>query len=534
MRAAAIYGTLGALVLTAAGVAPASSSPAALPLPLPGSREASGTATAARDAAAAGIDWKKCPAVEELQAPVRCGKVSVPVDYARPHGKQIELTVSRRRATGPAAGRQGPLLYNPGGPGGSGMSFPLFGDRLGGVWKKLNSGYDFVGYAPRGVGRSAPLTCRDPKQADRGAGRAPRVPSAAFKRAMRAKAAAYAKGCAQRQGDRLDHWTTPDNARDLDVLRAALGSPRLNFLGTSYGTYIGSVYATLFPRHVRRLVLDSVVDPRPDKIWYRSNLDQNPAFERRWNDWKRWVARHDAAYGLGHTPKTVQRNFDAARDAVDRGRLGGSAGRSVGSRELVAGYLDVAYDDSTWAGHAAALAAFRKGDPRKLTGMVAPDRAGAAGAAAAENSNAVYTAVQCSDAPWPRDWARWDRDNTALARRAPFNTWGNVWMNLPCAYWRGRQAQPVDVRAEPGLLPPVLLLAATRDPATPYEGAVETWKRLSGSSLVTERGAGTHGVTGGNSCADKHLAAYLLHGTTPGRAAECAPRPAPKPERRSH
>jgi pimeloyl-ACP methyl ester carboxylesterase len=524
VRSAAIHGSLGALVLTAATIVPASGSHA-LPLPLRNAREAAGAAVAAKAAAAAGIDWTKCPASEGLTARVQCGKVTVPVDYADPRGEKIRLTVSRMKATGPSTGRQGALVHNPGGPGSNGMAFPLYGSMAGGVWKQLNKTYDFVGYAPRGVGRSAPLRCQEPKSADNGPSRSPREPSAAFKRRMQQKAAAYAGACARELGDRLDHWTTPDNARDLDVMRAALGSRKLNYLGVSYGSYLGAVYATLFPGHVRRLVLDSIVDPRPDKIWYQANLDQNPAFERRWNDWKRWVARHSSVYGLGRTSRAVQHNFDRARDAIDRGPVGGSAGRDVGSKQLLSGFIDVVYNDDAWAQYAAALAEFRKGDPQPLVGLVAPDPDAQGDKA---NSDAVYNAVQCADAPWPRDWSRWDRDNTALARRAPFQTWENAWMNLPCAYWRSRQSRPVDVHTGPGQLPHALLLAATRDPATPYEGAVETWRRLSGSTLITEKGAGTHGVTGGNKCADRHLAAYLLDGKTSGPAVECAARPAPE------
>lgn len=526
MRSAAIYGSLGALVLTAATVVP-SGGPQAFPLPFRHAREAAGAATAAGAAAAAGVDWHRCPAAERLSGRVECGKVTVPLDYARPRGEKIQLAVSRRKSTGPAAARQGVLLHNPGGPGGSGMAFPLYGTVAGGVWKRLNRAYDFIGYAPRGVGRSAPLSCRDPKKAGTKPERSPREPSTAFKRKMRQEAAAYARACARSQGDRLDHFTTPDNARDLDVLRAALGSRKLNYFGVSYGSYLGSVYATLFPGHVGRLVLDGVVDPRPDKIWYGAGLDQNRAFERRWNDWMRWVARHDTAYGLGRTARAVQRNFDKARDTLDRRRVGGSVGHDVGSKQLLAGFVSVGYEDAVWPQYAAALSEFAKGDPQPLVGLVAPDPEAAA---RTENSDAVYSAVQCSDAPWPRDWARWDGDNTELARHAPLLTWENVWTNLPCAYWRGRQSRPVDVRTGPGRIPPVLLVAATRDPATPYAGAVETWRRLSGSSLVTERGAGTHGVTGGNKCADGHVATYLLEGRTPGRAAECAARPAPKPD----
>lgn len=528
MRSFALHGTLGALVLTAATVVPASGSAGLVPLPLRDARQAAGTADAASAAAAAGIDWRRCPAVEQLPAGVECGKVTVPVDYAVPDGEKIQLTVSRKKATGPASARQGALLYNPGGPGGNGMTFPLYASPVvGGVWNKLNRAYDFVGYAPRGVGRSAPLRCRTAK-ARWAPTRSPREPSEEFKQAMQRRAAMYAKACASRAGDRLDHFTTPDNARDLDVLRAALGSRKLNFFGTSYGSYLGSVYATLFPGRVRRLVLDSVPDPRPGRIWYRSDLEQNAAFERRWSDWKKWVARHHTVYGLGRTARAVQRNFDEVRDTLDRGEnIGGSASRHVGSRQLLADFLRVGYDDETWAEHAAALSEFRRGDPLPLVESTAPDRYGAAEKA---NSDAVYNAVKCSDAPWPRDFARWDRDNTAVARRAPFQTWENAWMNLPCAYWHGEHSRPVDVRTRPGELPPVLLLAATRDAATPYEGVVRTWQRLSGSSLVTERGAGTHGVAGGNTCLDRHLAAYLLHGTAPGGSAECTARPEPKPD----
>ena len=152
----------------------------------------------------------------------------------------------------------------------------------------------------------------------------------------------------------------------------------------------------------------------------------------------------------------------------------------------------------------------------------------------AENGNAVYTAVECNDAPWPTSWRVWDRDNTRLARTAPFETWDNAWMNLPCAYWPAPRQTPLDVRTGPGELPPVLILAAERDAATPYAGALELRRRLSGSALVTERGAGTHGIAGGpNQCVNAHLDAYLLVGRLPGRNAECAPHAEPRPAARA-
>ncbi|UGY94175.1 alpha/beta hydrolase [Streptomyces gobiensis] len=527
MRATAAYGTLGALVLTAAAVAPAAGAP--LPLrptgPAQGdTAEARGAAVAAERAAAAGINWGRCPSVERLPRSVRCGTVTVPVDYANPDGDSIKLTVSRRAATGPKAKRQGPLVYNPGGPGGNGMNFPLYSLFLGGTWKKLNESYDFIGFAPRGVGRSGPISCTDPAEYWKTPQESPRNPSEQFKQRKNKEAKAYAAGCAKRQGKRLDHFTTPNNARDLDVLRAALGQRQLNYLGVSYGTYIGSVYATLFPTHVRRLVLDSIVNPDPQQIWYQANLNQSLAFEDRWTDWKTWVARHHDVYGLGRTADAVQKNYDAVRDTLERKPAGGE----IGPRELLETYLGTGYTDELWAPRAYALAEFRKGNRKPL---IEAARHHPGVAASAENSAAVYTTTECADAPWPREWERWDRDNTEIARKAPFETWENAWMNLPCAYWQGKHSTPLEVGAEPGALPPVLLLAATGDAATPYEGALEVRRRLPDSVLVTERGAGTHGLSGGpNPCVNRHLEKYLLDGEVPSSDASCSARPEPEPE----
>ncbi|MFC5145785.1 alpha/beta hydrolase [Streptomyces aureoversilis] len=516
MRAVALYGALGSLVLTTLVSAPAD---ALAPGHTPGGHaEALGVAEAAQQAAAAGIRFGACPAAEGLPAPFECGTVSVPLDYAHPHGKHIRLTVSRGRATGPAHERQGALVYNPGGPGGSGMFFPL----LAAVpqWKKLAKAYDFVGYAPRGVGRSAPLSCVNPASFAKAPTDAPQHPSAAYKRKKIAQAKAYAQGCARKAGADLPHFTSLNNARDLDVLRAALGERRLTYMGASYGTYFGALYATLFPGHVRRMVFDSVVDPDPRKIWYRSNLDQSAAFEKRWGDWRRWVARHDKVYHLGRTAGQVLNSYDRASK-----RLGHRPAGKVGPGELQAALLQVGYTDTYWARAANALAAYLRGDAKPLRVLAEPD---ASGAAASENANAVYTAVECNDARWPRSWRVWDRDNTRLAERAPFETWQNAWMNLPCAFWKTYSQRPIDVRAARGALPPTLLLASERDAATPYKGALELRRRLPGSALVTERDAGTHGIGGGpNRCVNRHLDTYLLTGAVPARGAECAPRREP-------
>ncbi|MET8471315.1 alpha/beta hydrolase [Streptomyces sp. NPDC006422] len=521
MRAApAIGATAGSLLLSALAAAPAG---AAGPPPYPA--ETVGAHLAAERAESAGVHWGACPKVEELPKSVQCGTVSVPLDYARPLGKKIELTVSRTKATGKdhrsKVARQGALVFNPGGPGGNGMYFPMAAALP--EWRSIAAAYDLVGYAPRGVGRSAPLSCEDPKTYQKAPTQSPVHPTDAYKEKRIARAKAYARSCVERNPG-IEHYTTLNNARDLDVLRAALGEKKLTFMGASYGTYLGAVYADLFPSHVRRMVFDSAVDPSPDGVWYRNNLEQSAAFERRWADFRAWVARHDKAYHLGNTPEKVQSAYEKVRKELSREPAGGK----VGPGQLQAAFLQTGYYDDYWPLRAHALAAYVKGDPKPLVDQAAPiPRA----AKEDENGNAVYTAVQCNDAPWPTDFATWDRDNTELAKRAPFETWDNAWMNLPCAYWSAPRQRPVDVRTAPGELPPTLILAAERDAATPYKGALELNRRVAGSALVTERDAGTHGIGAGpNACVNGRMDAYLLHGELPeDGSASCAPHKEPEP-----
>ncbi|MFJ8309490.1 MULTISPECIES: alpha/beta hydrolase [unclassified Streptomyces] len=514
MRAVALYGTLGSLVLTVLTAAPAGGAD-------PQSAEARGVAVAARRAAAVPIVFGRCPQVEMLPPTVRCGTVEVPLDYAQPTGRQISLTVSRIKTRGKPADRQGALVFNPGGPGASSMYFPM----IAGLpeWKRIAGAYDLVGYAPRGVARSAPLSCQDPRDFAKAPTQSPPDPSPSYKKERMAQAQAYAEGCARNAGDALRHYTSINNARDLDVLRAALGEEKLTFMGASYGTYFGAVYATLFPSHIRRMVFDSVVNPDPGQIWYRNNLDQSLAFESRWADFRTWVAKHDDVYHLGTTADAVLQSYEKVRARLTSQPAGGT----VGPAQLQAAFLKAGYYDDYWVSRAFALSEFLKGNERPLVQQAAPK---AESAREDENGNAVYTAVECNDAAWPRDFATWDRDNSTLAKVAPFETWDNVWMNLPCAYWPAPQQKAVDVRAAEGALPPTLILAAERDAATPYRGALELQQRLPGSVVVTEKDAGTHGIAGGaNKCVNGYLEDYLLNGRTPVRRAACAPHPEPNP-----
>ncbi|WP_372444814.1 alpha/beta hydrolase [Streptomyces coffeae] len=490
-----------------------------------GAAEARGVAIAAAKAAKKGIDWKDCPADWGLAKPIQCGYVTVPLDYAKPDGRKIKIAVDRIGNTGSASERQGSLVYNPGGPGGSGMRFPTRVTNKNPVWAKAAMAYDFVGFDPRGVGHSAPISCVDPQEFVKAPKLDPVPDSEADKRVQRKLAKEYAQGCKERSGRMLPHMTTPNTARDIDVIRAALGDKKLNYLGVSYGTYIGGVYATLFPNHVRRLIVDSVVNPSREKIWYQANLDQDVAFEMRWNDWKAWVAKNDAAYHIGNTSAKVQKQWDTLRATAKESPIGGV----VGPAELLAFFQSAPYYDSAWTQVAEVWSAYLAGDNKPLIEAAGPDMSDTAGNIASENSNAVYTAVECADTKWPTSWAKWDRDNTRLHRDYPFLTWSNAWMNLPCATWGAKQHTPLEVGAAKGL-PKTLIVQSTRDAATPYDGAVELHKRLKGSRLITEKDAGSHGVTGlVNACINDRVDAYLLKGTVDAKDVTCGPHATPVP-----
>ncbi|MDQ0810117.1 pimeloyl-ACP methyl ester carboxylesterase [Streptomyces sp. B3I7] len=463
------------------------------------------------------LAWKKCATSDHPT--LQCATLKVPLDHAEPNGRKITLALSRVPHT--ARAFQGPLLVNPGGPGGSGRS--LAGFVASSLPKAVAAQYDVIGFDPRGVGASTPaLDCApghfDPVRPDT----VPHTP--ALEQANLSRARSFAQACGAKYKDLLPYLDTVSAARDMDAMRRALGAKKINYFGYSYGTYLGAVYAKLYPQRVRRLVLDSIVDPRG--VWYDDNLQQDHAFDDRHRAFLAWVAAHDAAYGLGTDPARVETEWYAMRAAVAAHPAGGK----VGAAELEDTFIPGGYYDGYWPHLAGAFAAYVH--DKDAGALVDAYRTFGAVDAGGDNGYSVYTAVQCRDAGWPRDWERWREDSWAVYAKAPFMAWNNAWYNAPCAFWPTRAKQPVDVTNDK--LPPVLLFQATDDAATPYEGGVTMHHLLRGSGLVVEEGGGNHGITlSGNTCLDGHLAAYLRTGKVPhGRGeadATCATLPAPKP-----
>lgn len=241
----------------------------------PGKRAGGGTASSP---ASQRLDWARCEAPEGGEEPGsewRCATVKVPLDYAKPKGETIGIALIRKEATDPSK-RLGSMLFNFGGPGGSGVSIL---PRAAAGYATLNSRYDLVGFDPRGVAQSAGVRCRDDKAQEKAYQNVDMTPDTAAEEASFMKDGAdFGAGCARLSGKVLPYVGTTNAARDMDVIRRALGDEKLTYFGMSYGTELGGTYAHLFPEHVGRTVLDAVVDPTADATGHARN--QATGFQR--------------------------------------------------------------------------------------------------------------------------------------------------------------------------------------------------------------------------------------------------------------
>ncbi|MCE0535694.1 alpha/beta hydrolase [Kineosporia rhizophila] len=462
------------------------------------------------------IIWKKCPKglLRDLKA--QCGFLVVPLDHSRPKGKKIRLAVSRIKHTAKKADYQGALLINPGGPGGAGRDEVLQSIL---VSEKVGAAYDWIGFDPRGVGASRPALSCDSKHT--GYDRPPYVPNtAAGEKIWLERSKDYAAKCAKAGGALLDNLKTTDNVKDMEILRRALGKKKISFLGYSYGSYLGQVYATQHPNRVHRMVLDGVVDAR--KTWYESNLEQNHAFERNMDAFFAWIATKHSTYRLGRTGAAVEKQFYKQLAALDKKAAGGR----IGGDEWTDIFLSSGYASNVWADNAELFAGWvheRRWKPLKA--VFDSDNPQGPGE---DNGNAVYLGTTCTDAEWPADWSKVEKDNRASHRRSPFLTWSNAWFNGPCLTWAGKSGTMPKVDGSKA--PPILLVSETYDAATPYEGALEARSRFPKSALLEGVGGRSHSASSlGSKCTKTTIDTYLLTGKlpkrVPGRTSDkqCAP-----------
>ncbi|NUR04002.1 MAG: alpha/beta fold hydrolase, partial [Streptomyces sp.] len=275
------------------------------------------TAQSPQTAPAARLTWKNCATTN--YPTLQCASLDVPLDHRHPRGQQITLALSRVKHT--AQKSQGPLLVNPGGPGGSGLT--LAGFVANSLPKAVAAQYDVIGFDPRGVGKSKPtLDCEpghfNPVRPDT-------VPSTpALEKTNLDRAKSFAAACGRKYASLLPYLDTVQAVQDMDSIRGALGARQTSYFGYSYGTYLGAVYAKLFPQRVKHLVLDSIVDPTG--VWYDDNLAQDHAFDARHKALMAWIAKYDSTYKLGTDPAKVEAKWYAMRKAVAKKPAGGKVG----------------------------------------------------------------------------------------------------------------------------------------------------------------------------------------------------------------
>jgi pimeloyl-ACP methyl ester carboxylesterase len=468
----------------------------------------------------AALRWGLCPfyLYPDLRGTrEQCAHIDVPLNYAHPNQGHITLELSMLRHT--SSHYKGVILTNPGGPGSPGLDLPASLEPF--VPYGVGAEYDWVSWDPRGVGASSPsMHCENNYFAG------PRrnyAPSKARTRYWLARTKKYANACARKYPKLINNLTTRDSAMDMESIRKALGVQKISYYGFSYGTYLGEVYSTLYPSHLKYMVLDSTVNPH--RVWWGANLDQDRTFERNIRIYFTWVAKWNSVYHLGSTEKAVSLRYYTELAELTQKPKG-----KLGPDEFADAMTSAAYYRFGWTALAHAWRQLDAHGKRKpmLKQYAEVDLPGN------DNEFAVYSGVQCTDAHWPRSWSKWKQVNDAEAKKYPFLTWNNAWFNAPCLYWKGKAHHPTAIKG--ARTKSVLLIDETLDAATPFSGSLAVRRLYPHSSLIAEPGGTTHADTlSGDTCVDDKIAVYLRTGKRPPRRhgnvpdTDCRPLPAPRP-----
>ncbi|OPC77175.1 aminopeptidase [Embleya scabrispora] len=460
--------------------------------------------------------WGDCPpsAFGPADPRLRCTTVQVPLDYRAPSGRRIDIAVSRLSTAKPGL-RRGVLVHNGGGPGVPSLHLPELWSNY--YPREVLDRYDLVGFDPRGLGRSTPITC------GRTADRVPHervIPFPGPDGAITANvrfARELARDCLANGGEVLRHVTTANTARDLDRIRIALGERKISYRSASYGSYLGAVYSELFPERTDRIVLDASSDP--NSTWHERWADWDRGFDVRFGDFASWAAERAAVLGLGDDPAAVRANYLELAERLDRSPV----------THPVAGPVDGAFFRSVWqlnAYHTLQFPEFaawfrflRQGGPAPRWAPP-PTTPGVP----EDNEVAVLLAVTCGDTRVPRDVARYRREVTAS--RARFPILGGAGANIqPCAFWPDPVGKAVRVTDRGPAN--ILLLQTLRDPATPYAGALGMRRALGDRARMITVDGGNHGGYDPEapSCALREADRFLATGTRPSRDLFCRPDP---------
>jgi pimeloyl-ACP methyl ester carboxylesterase len=447
----------------------------------------------------------------------QCGTVSVPVDYANPQGAQAQLAVIRVPATGD---RIGVLMVNPGGPGASAV------DSVAGMGAALADSdirrrFDLVGFDPRGVGHSTPeLRCRTDAEFD-AYRREPMVDySPAGVANIEQIYRQFAQRCIDRMGpDFLAHTGTASSARDMDVVRSALGENQLNYLGFSYGTQLGAAYTEEFGDRVRTMVLDGAVDPSVDPI--NKNIRQMAGFQAAFDDYAADCAM-SADCPLGTDPAQFVTHYHGLVDPLVTRPAATSDPRGLSYQDAITGTVNALYSRQYWKFLTSGLLGLQRGTDAGDLLLLADDYQHRNENGHYQNLQDAFTAIRCVDSTYPTDPAAWADADRQIRDSAPFLSYGAFTGSAPrdvCAMWPVPPTSAPHQVSSPGP-GKVVVVSTTHDPATPYQAGVDLARQL-GAALITFDGTQHTVVFNGDACVDTAVVAFLIDLTSPPDGLRC-------------
>ena len=474
------------------------------------------------------LKWGPCasPPGQPLPPALQCATVKVPLDYGKRHSPMISIGISRLKTSKPGV-RRGVILANAGEPGRPGLYLPL--QLSGELSPAVLDRYDLIGFDPRGVGQSSPVSCGLRPGLLNVSDIYPYPEGDGSIQANIAYSQEVAKACARNEPRMLRHLTTKNIARDMDRIRAALREPRISYLGFSSGSYLGSTFGELFPTRTDRIVLDS--GGHPDRMWRGIFQNWAPATKLRFPDFTTWLAGQDATYHLGKNPAELEKLYLKLAAGLDVRPIRLPARPLV---QRVAGRQHAARGDP--AGHVRRRVL--PGDRGALAGRPGP----VAGAGPHRADRAVLPG---GDADRPGGAHGFGVVRDGLRRRAVAAVGAAVrgrGAGRPGrAPGHGRHAEERGVVRVLALHPDrqagqhhrrgaknVLMLNNTHDPASPYEGAVALRKAFGDRARLVTVDGGGHGTlfhfmsrATPNACADRYVDEFLLHGRRPAADAVC-------------
>ncbi|MEW1928122.1 alpha/beta hydrolase [Streptomyces sp. NPDC088360] len=458
------------------------------------------------------LDWQPCQGggIDPRQ---ECATVKVPLDYADPRGKQIGIAVSRIPSENPAA-RRGALLLIPGGPGGSGIDNPSGkGQKLP---QAVRDAYDLIGFDPRGLGRSTPVSC-GLDHADLATSRLRPWPAADGSITENMSAAQrLSDACARNGGELLRHISTANEARDLDRVRAALGERKISAWGVSYGTYVGAVYSQLFPHRTDRVVLDSNDDPDPTRVSRAWLAGHEQGVEDTFPEFAKWASKPGNPNRLAKTAAEVRPLFLRLAAELDREPIPwpGANPEELNGNVLRQTMLNALDDPDDFTGLAELMRAARKGTVPPVP-QAPPEQV-------LQNAVAVGSAVLCNDIEWPRSAGAYAKEVAASRSKYPL-TAGMPRNAMLCAAWPYRPKE-APVRITDSGPSNILLVQNERDPVAPIAGALNLRKALGKRAIMVTLDSTGHDayLDNGNACGDRTVSHYLATGERPARDTYCA------------